>query len=114
MIFHAFCPLRDYLLRCNALWHLSRTRLFPCSWGFGYCGEEVMKIHSCGSEFGRKFREGEMENMLRRGECSWSCVKFEIGFIAGQGSLIRVLSSSFLSLTVNELCLRFWPHPYAA
>ncbi len=34
----------------------SRTRLFPYSWGFGCCGEEVMQSHSCESEFGRKGR----------------------------------------------------------
>jgi hypothetical protein len=55
---------------------------------------------------------GERVNMLRRGESCWLCVKFEFGFIAGYGSLmIRVLPSSFLALTVDEVCLHFLPHP---
>ncbi len=49
--------------------------------------------------------------MLRRGESSWSCLKFEFAFFAGHGILIRVLPPSFLALTVNELCLLFWPNP---
>jgi hypothetical protein len=52
-------------------------------------------------------------NMLRRGECSWLCMKFEFAFFAGHGILIRVLRPSFLALTVNELCLLFSPNPYA-
>jgi hypothetical protein len=54
-----------------------------------------------------------MGNMLRRGESSMLCVRFEFGFIAGLGILIRDLPASYLALTVNELCLRFLPHPYA-
>jgi hypothetical protein len=53
-----------------------------------------------------------MGNMLRMGESSWLFVKFEFGFIAGHGSLIRVLPCSFLALAVNEPCLHLWPHPY--
>jgi hypothetical protein len=41
--------------------------------------------------------------MLRRGESSWLCMKFEFVFIAGHGILIRFLPPSFLALTVNEL-----------
>ncbi len=44
---------------------------------------------------------GVMENMLRRGESSWLCMKFEFAFIAGQGILIRVLPPYFLALTVK-------------
>jgi hypothetical protein len=54
-----------------------------------------------------------MGNMLRRGEPGWLCVKFEFSFIAGHGSMIRVLLPSFLALTVNELCLLFLANPYA-
>jgi hypothetical protein len=57
---------------------------------------------------------GLMGNMLRRGESSWLCVKFEFGFIAGHNSLmIRVLPSSFLALTVDEVSLHFLPSPNA-
>jgi hypothetical protein len=56
-----------------------------------------MQRHSCESEFGIKGGEGLMGKMLRRGESSWLFVKFEVGFIAGHGSLIRVLSSVFIS-----------------
>jgi hypothetical protein len=55
-----------------------------------------------------------MGNMLRRGESSWLVVKFEFAFIAGHGSMMRVLPPSFLALTVNELCLLFLPNPDAA
>ncbi len=51
--------------------------------------------------------------MLRRGESSWLCLKFEFAFFAGHGILIRVLPPSFLALTVNELCLIFLPNPCA-
>jgi hypothetical protein len=55
-----------------------------------------------------------MGNMLRRGESSWSCIKFEFAFFAGHGILIRVLPPCFLALPVNELCLPlFLPNPYA-
>jgi hypothetical protein len=53
-----------------------------------------------------------MGNMLRRGESSWLCLKFEFAFFAGHGIFIRVLPPSFLALPVNELCLLFWPNPY--
>ncbi len=43
----------------------------------------------------------------------WLCMKFEFAFIAGHGSLIRVLPPSYLALIVNELCLRFLPNLYA-
>ncbi len=77
-----------------------------------------MQRRSCENEFGRKGRwvwggGGVMGNMLRRGESSWLFVKFELGFIAGHGSLIRVVPCSFLALTGNELCLHFLPHPCA-
>ena len=45
-----------------------------------------------------------MENMLRRGESSWLCMKFEFAFFAGHGILLRVLPPSFLALTVKEVC----------
>jgi hypothetical protein len=54
-----------------------------------------------------------MGNMLRRGESSWLCMKFEFAFFAGNGILIRVLSPSFLALTVNALSLHFLPNSYA-
>ncbi len=56
---------------------------------------------------------GVMGIMLRRGESSWLCVKLGIGFVAGHGSLIRVVPSSYLALTVNEISLDLLPHPYA-
>ena len=40
MIFHAFCPLWDYLLRFDALWPLPQTRLFPNGRGFGVSWRE--------------------------------------------------------------------------
>ncbi len=43
-----------------------------------------------------------MENILRRDENSWLCVKFEFVFFAGHGILIRVLPPSCLAFTVNE------------
>ncbi len=49
---------------------------------------------------------GGVMNMLRRGESSWLCIKFEFAFFAGHGILLRVLSPSFLALTVKELCFR--------
>jgi hypothetical protein len=48
----------------------------------GHGWREVMQIHSCESEFGRKGRGGG-GNMLRRGESSWLCVKIEFGFHCG-------------------------------
>jgi hypothetical protein len=73
-----------------------------------------MQRHSCESESGERVGEGGlMENMLRRGESTWLCVKFEFGFIAGLGISIRALPASDLASTVNELCLHFLPHPYA-
>jgi hypothetical protein len=51
--------------------------------------------------------------MLRRGESSRLCMKFEFAFTAGHGILIRVLPSSILALAVNELGLLFLPNPYA-
>jgi hypothetical protein len=50
---------------------------------------------------------GVMGNMSRRGESSLLCMKFESAFIAGDCVLIRVLPSTFLALTVNELGLHF-------
>jgi hypothetical protein len=64
-----------------------------------------MRRHAGEGEFGG--RGGG--NMLRRGESSWLCMKFEFAFFVGHGILIRVLSPSRLALTVNELCLLFWP-----
>ncbi len=52
-------------------------------------------------------------NMLRRGESSWLCMKFEFAFFGGHSILIRVFLPSFLALPVNALCLLFWPYPYA-
>ena len=63
-------------------------------------------------EKGKGVIAGVMGNMLRRGENRWLCTKIEFAF-AGHGILIRVLPPSFLALTVNELCLLFWPNPYA-
>jgi hypothetical protein len=60
----------------------------------------------------REKRGGVDGNMLRRGESSWLCMKFEFGFFASQ-YLIRVLPPSFLALIVNEVCLLYWPNPYA-
>jgi hypothetical protein len=57
--------------------------------------------------------EGSIRNMLRRSESSWLCIKFEFVFIVGHGSLIRALPSSFLALTMNELCLHLLPNPCA-
>jgi hypothetical protein len=54
-----------------------------------------------------------MGNMLRRGESSWLCMKFEFAFIAGHGISIRILPPSFLALTVKEPCLIILPNPYA-
>ena len=54
-----------------------------------------------------------MGNMLKNGESSWLCMKFEFSFFAGHSILIRVLPPCFLALSVNELCLLFWPNPYA-
>jgi hypothetical protein len=51
--------------------------------------------------------------MLRRGESSWLCMKFESAFFAGHGISIRLLPPSFFALPVNELCLLFLPNPYA-
>ncbi len=53
------------------------------------------------------------ENMLRRGESSWLCMKFEFAFFAGHGIFIRVFPLSFLVLPMNELCPPFLPDPYA-
>jgi hypothetical protein len=64
------------------------------------------------SEFGGK-GGWVMGNMFRRGESSWLRMKFEFAFFADHGFLIRVLRPFFLALTVNELCLLFWPNPYA-
>ncbi len=46
---------------------------------------------------------GMMGNMLRRGESSWLCMKFEFGSIAGHGSLIRVLPLLFLAVVLPFL-----------
>ncbi len=50
---------------------------------------------------------GVLGNMLRRGESSWLCMKFEFAFVAGNSIFDQVLPSSFLALPVNELCLLF-------
>ncbi len=52
-------------------------------------------------------------NMLRRGESSWLCMKFELAFLVDHGILIRVLPPSFLALSVNEYFLLLLPNPYA-
>jgi hypothetical protein len=54
-----------------------------------------------------------MGNMLRRGDSSWTCMKFEFALFARHSILIRVLPPSFLALTVNELGLLLKPNPYA-
>jgi hypothetical protein len=46
---------------------------------------------------------GGIGNMLRRGDSSWLCMKFEFAFFVGHGILIRVFPLSYLALTVNEL-----------
>jgi hypothetical protein len=51
--------------------------------------------------------------MLIRGESSRLGIKFERAFFAGYSIFTRVLPLSFLELPVNELCLLFWPNPYA-
>jgi hypothetical protein len=40
-------------------------------------------------------------------------MKFELAFFAGHGILVRVLSSSFLALNLNELSLLFLLDPCA-
>jgi hypothetical protein len=55
-----------------------------------------------------------MRNVLRRGESSWLCMKFEFVFIAGHSILIRVLLPSFIVITVNELCLQMRYHAFFA
>ncbi len=42
-------------------------------------------------------RKGLMGNMLRRGESSWLCMKFDFAFFAGQCVFIRVLATSYLA-----------------
>jgi hypothetical protein len=54
MIFHAFRPLCDFLMRFHAFWPMCQTRLFQNSRGWGVDGEEVMQRHECESEFGRR------------------------------------------------------------
>ena len=66
------------------MWPLSETRLFPNSRGIGVGGEEVIKrrcLYVCVCVMG---------NMLRRGESSWLCMKFELAFFAGATILDQV------------------------
>ncbi len=56
---------------------------------------------------------GLVRNIFRRSESSWLCMKFEFTFFAGHGILIKVLPSSCLALTVDELFPLFWPNSYA-
>jgi hypothetical protein len=44
-------------------------------------------------------RGGVMGSMLRRGESSWLCMKFEFTSLAGHSVLIRVLPPSFLEIS---------------
>jgi hypothetical protein len=55
-----------------------------------------------------------MEDMLRRGESSWSCMKFELVVFGGHDIfLIRIPLPSFLALPANELCPVFLPNGFA-
>jgi hypothetical protein len=49
---------------------------------------------------------GMMRTILRSGESSWLCMKFEFAFFAGRSILIRVLQFSFLAL--GDFFMRFY------
>jgi hypothetical protein len=108
-----FLVVVRFFYEFHAFRSMSQTRLFPNSRVFGVGDEEVMQRHACESEFGRERGGVMMGNMLRRAESSWLCMKLQFAFFAGHGILIRVLPPSFPALPVNELCLFFWPNPYA-
>jgi hypothetical protein len=61
-------------MRFHAFWPLFQTRLFLDSRGLGIGDKEVMQRHTFVSEFRRKV---VCVNMLRRGESSSLCMKFE-------------------------------------
>jgi hypothetical protein len=74
-------------MRFDALWRLSPTPLFLNSRGVGGWGLVARRwckgIHarvSSGESGGGGYLMG---SMLRRGESSWLCMKFEFAFIAG-------------------------------
>jgi hypothetical protein len=71
--------------------------------------------HGCNTIVGGWWRGGDAKVCMREfvREKGWLCMKFEFSFFAGHSILIRVLPPCFLALSVNELCLLFWPNPYA-
>ncbi len=77
-----------FLMIFHDLWPLSQTRLSPNSRG---------DAKACAA-FVHRFQDGGgvMGNMLRRGESSLLCMKFEFAFFAGHGVLIRILPRLFL------------------
>ncbi len=78
--------------------------------GLGLGGGEMMQRHAWECEFGRKGVKcgcvggGRLiGNMLRRGGSSWLCIKFELAFIAGHGTL-----------PVSEVACEWSLHPFLA
>ncbi len=101
MIFHTFWLWWDFHVRFHAFRPLYLTQLFLNSWGLGVGGEEVLQRHAWERALGRKGRRtGVGWEYVEKGQ--------EFAFFAGHGVLIRVLTPSFLALTVKELCLLFW------
>ncbi len=105
MIFHAFWPLRDFLIRFHAFWHLSPTQLFGNCQGLGMV--ERRWLMACmrgwfwekgGSGWRRICWEGA------RGICVWVYLLFRLRYF-----LIRVLLRSFPALHVNLIGLFVMP-----